>query len=104
MPTPTTAFADAAAKFGDVDPDDLEAVQRWFMEELPKLPPETIEQVLRELLSQDGAPAIRRLTPRYPERAPLPSLSSSPPVLLPLLSENWRAILRRLVSGRVRRR
>jgi hypothetical protein len=39
MPTPTTAFADAAAEFGDVDPDDLEAVQRWFMEELPKLPP-----------------------------------------------------------------
>jgi hypothetical protein len=104
MPTPTTAFADAAAEFGDVDPDDLEAVQRWFMEELPKLPPETIERVLRALLAQDGARATRKLTPRYPERAPLPSLGSSPPAPLPLLSEDWRRILRRLVAGLGRRR
>ena len=61
MPTPTTAFADAAAKHGNVDPNDLEAVQQWFTEELPKLPPEIVERVLRELLEQDGAPASRAL-------------------------------------------
>ena len=85
MPTPTTAFADVAAEFGNVDPNDLDAVQQWFMEELPKLSPETIERILGELLRHDGAPATRTLTPSYPSRAPLPSLSSSPPALLPFL-------------------
>ena len=42
MPTPITAFADAAAKYGDIDPDDIEAVQKWFADELPRLPVDTI--------------------------------------------------------------
>jgi hypothetical protein len=50
MPTPITAFADAASKYGDIDPNDIEAVQAWFAEELPKLPVATIEQVLHDLL------------------------------------------------------
>lgn len=104
MPTPTSAFADAAAKHGSVDPDDLAAVQRWFTEELPKLPPETIERVFRDLLEQDGAPASRALEPSYPARVPLPSLRSSPPVPLPLLAERWSRILRRLVSSVAGRR
>jgi hypothetical protein len=45
MPTPITAFADAAAKYGDIDPDDIEAVQKWFADELHNLPVDTIEQV-----------------------------------------------------------
>ena len=54
MPTPTKAFADAAAKYGDVDAGDIEAVQNWFTEVLPTLPPEVIEQVLHDLLERDG--------------------------------------------------
>ena len=98
MPTPTTAFADVAAEFGNVDPDDLDAVQRWFLEELPKLSQETLEQALGELLRQDGTPETRSLTPRYPSRAPLPSLSSSPAALGPFLTEGPRSVWRRLVS------
>ena len=103
MPTPTTAFADVAAEFGNVDPDDLDAVQQWFMEELPKLSPETLERVLRELLRQDGAVASRRLTPRYPPRARLPSLSSSPPLWTPRFAGDPRRFLRRLISTLRRR-
>lgn len=103
MPTPTTAFADAAAKYGGVDPDDIEAVQRWFTEELPTLPVDIIEQVIRDLLAQDGAAAEREIIPVYPERAPLPSLELSPPVPLPLLAEDWKRLLQRL-AARLKRR
>ncbi|MGB3127817.1 MAG: hypothetical protein WBB95_28720 [Pseudomonas sp.] len=102
MPTPTTAFADAAAEYGDVDPEDIEAVQHWFTDELPNLPVDTIEQVLRDLLVQDGAAPARQINPVYPERAPLPSLRSSPAVAAPLLAEEWRRLFSRLL-GRLRR-
>ena len=102
MPTPTTAFADAAAKYGGVDPDDIEAVQRWFAEELPTLSIQIIEQVIRDLLAQDGAVSGREIIPVYPERAPLPSLGASPAVSTPLLAEDWRRLLRRALA-RLRR-
>lgn len=98
MPTPTTAFADAAAKYGDVDPKDMEAVQKWFAEELPKLSPDVIEQVLHDLLRRDGEAPDGEMIPVYPERAPLPSLGASPEVALPLLAEAWKRILVRLLS------
>jgi len=98
MPTPTTAFADAAAKYGEVDPNDIEAVQDWFAEELPTLPVDVIEQVIRDLLAQDGAAADREIIPVYPKHAPLPSLKLSPPVALPLLAEDWKRLLQRLAA------
>ena len=98
MATPTTAFADAAAKYGDVDPEDIEAVQRWFAEELPTLSPDIIEQVLNDLLSRDGEAPDRELVPVYPERAPLPSLGASPQVTPPLLADEWRRIVGRLLN------
>lgn len=98
MPTPTSAFADAAAKYGDVDPDDIGAVQQWFAEELPRLSPQVIEQVLHDLLERDGALVERKVTPVYPTHAPLPSLGSSPRVAPPLLAEEWKQIFARLVD------
>lgn len=98
MPTPTTAFADAAAKYGEVDPNDIEAVQKWFAEELPALPVDVVEQIIRDLLAQDGSAADREITPIYPEGVPLPSLRSSPPVALPLLAEGWKRLLQRLAA------
>ena len=100
MPTPITAFADAAAKYGDVDPDDIVAVQRWYAEELPRLPAETIEKVLHELLEQEGAPAAREIDPVYPESVPIPSLGSSPAALPPSLIRSLQELLRRLVRSR----
>ena len=98
MPTPTTAFADAAAKYGRVDPDDIEAVQRWFAEDLPKLPIGTIERVLHDLLERDGALEDRGIVPVYPTRVPLPSLGSSPQAAAPLLAEGWKRLLARLLG------
>ena len=98
MTTPTTAFADAAAKYGGVDPDDIEAVQEWFAEELPTLSVHVIEKVVHDLLAQDGAVTDREIIPVYPERAPLPSLGASPAVSTPLLAEDWRRLLRRALA------
>ncbi len=97
MPTPTTAFVDAAAKYGNVNPEDIEAVQTWFAKELPTLSPDVIENVVLDLLAQDGAIAGREVIPVYPKAARLPSLRSSPRVAAPLLAEDWKCLLRRLL-------
>ena len=101
MPTPTGAFLDVAAKYGEVDPTDIEAVQRWFSETLPTLPPDTIEEILEELLRHDGASDRQLPAPVCPKDAPLPSLSSSPPAPFPWLASTWREMLVRL-AGRTK--
>ena len=96
MPTPTAAFLNIAAKYGDVDPDDIEAVQHWFTKVLPGLAPEKIEEVLEALLSGEGAEPDREIARSYPQGVPLPSLSSSPQALAPLTAAGWKELLSRL--------
>jgi hypothetical protein len=94
MPTPTDVFAQLAAKYGDVDPSDIEAVQHWYEKVLPTLVPGTIETVLSELISQDGPAETTQAPHSYPDKAPLPTLEQSPPVALPMLASGWRRYLR----------
>ena len=84
MPTPITAFADAAAQYGDVDPSDIEAV-------------------LRQLLRRDGEAPDREMIPVYPKGAPLPSLGASPQVASPPLAQDWKRALTRLFAWLRRR-
>jgi len=97
MPSPTGAFLDVAARYGEVEPTDIEAVQRWFSEVLPTLPPGTIEEILEDLLQHDGASDKELPAPVYPKGAPLPSLSSSPPAPFPWPASSWRELLFRLM-------
>jgi len=83
MPTPTTSFLKVAEQFGKIDPDDIEAVQHWFTE---------------VLLKNEGADKDEETARSYPRDVLLPSLSSSPPELHPLLAAGWREILVRLVG------
>lgn len=103
MPTPVEAFARIAAERGGVDPDDTEAVQTWYLESVPRLSPERLEELLEDLLSCEGDSTHRSLHPIYPRAAPLPGLETAPPVPLPLLAAGWRALLRRLVKAPSRR-
>lgn len=101
MPTPTDAFVQLAAKYGDVKASDIEAVQHWYENVLPTLAPATIEAVLSELIGQDGpAEAVTRARRSYPHKAPLPTLDQSPPVPLPMLASGWRGYIRRLFRSR----
>lgn len=105
MATPTAKFIEIAARYGNVDPEDIEAVQRWFAEELPKLSPSELGRIFEELLRADGARRTRRVAVRvYPERAPLPSLRQSPAVDFPLLAGPWRRLHRRLLARLLRGR
>lgn len=98
MPTPTGAFLDVATRHGDVDPTDIEAVQHWFSEVLPTLPPDTIEEILEELLRHDGTSDDHSPAKVYPKGSPLPSLSSSPPAPFPWPASSWRELLIRLTA------
>ncbi len=100
MPTPVEVFAQVAAEHGGVDPKDVEAVQSWYMETLPTLPPERTEAVLEDLLGREGDSTDRSLRPSYPRQVPLPRLETSQPVRLPLLAAGWLALLKRLARAR----
>jgi hypothetical protein len=96
MPTPLHVFAEIAATYGDVNPDDAEAVQKWFIETLPSLKPELIDEILEALLRHDGAQSISSKKKSYPVGAPLPSLKDSPPVNLPILRVVTDLFLKRI--------
>ena len=97
MPTSIYVFAEVAAKFGGVDAGDIEAVQRWYEETLPSLPPQKIAEILDELLSREGLRSEGDGPRVYPKTAPLPTLDQAAPVPLPLLAGGWREFLHRLL-------
>jgi hypothetical protein len=96
MPTPTHDFADIAAKYGNIDSQDPEAIQHWFSESLPLMTPAQIDVILDELLSRDGSEPTRSELPKYPTGVPLPTLSTAPPAPIPLLAGGWRIFFKRL--------
>ncbi len=98
MPTPTQEFAEIAAKYGNVDPRDAEAVQRWFSETLPSMTPAQIEIVLDELLSREGSGPTRPDICKYPAGVPLPRLSTAPFAPIPLLARGWKIFFKRLLQ------
>jgi len=96
MPTPTRYFAEIAARYGNIDPRDSEAVVRWYSETLPAMPPEQIEAILEELLGRDGREPTHAESRTYPSDIPLPTLSTAPHAPIPLLAGNWKRLLGRL--------
>jgi len=100
MPTPTEVFSQLAAKYGDVEASDIEAVRHWYETVLPAMAPETIEAVLAELIDKDGPAETSQVPRSYPDKAPLPTLDQSPPVALPMLASGWRRAIRELFRSR----
>jgi hypothetical protein len=99
-PTPYYVFARIAARLGDIDPTDVEAVQAWFMEELPRRERAEIEAILEELLKAEAAPEAGPVEPFYPKACPLPRLEDSPQATVP----GWWSELWPFVRQFVRRR
>ena len=53
MPTPIRVFAEIAARVGGVDPEDMAAVERFYVEVLPGLETAQIRAILGELLERE---------------------------------------------------
>ena len=92
MPTPYDVFSEIAARHGGVDPDDEQAVQRWYTDTLPGLPRRTIEGVLDELLSRQHGGATSHRKRSFPVGAPIPTTDASPPARLPWLTRLWLSL------------
>ena len=97
MTTPIKAFAELAARHGGIDPDDACAVQTWFMETLPTLPPEQREDLLSELLDQEAGPAGTAPEPSYPTQVELPRLDTAKPVSEPRFAAGFIVFLKRFL-------
>ena len=96
MPTPPHVFTEIAATYGNVNPEDTAAVQRWYTETLPNLPPELIDEILEALLRQDGIKPITAVEKSYPVDIPLPLLNESPPADLPILRSLIEVFIKRV--------
>ena len=57
MPTPMAAYAEAARRFGNVDPANATAVEAFFVETFPQLADDRQQEILAYLLTREGAPA-----------------------------------------------
>ena len=100
MPTPAQAFAEVAARHGDVDPADPVAVRHFYGQTLRTLEPSEILAILEELLAHEGASGGAPPEPFYPSGAARPRLAASPPVALPILACGWRKLFARLLRRR----
>jgi hypothetical protein len=98
MTTPTQAFYDVAARYGEVDRSDAEAVQHWFTEVLPTLPKDQIEAVLEELLAHEGVSAAPPESCSYPRNVPLPVLEDSPAVTFSVLKQVLSTLMAKIRS------
>jgi hypothetical protein len=96
MPTPIHVFAEIAATYGNVNPDDADAVQKWYIETLPTLKPELIDEILEALLRHDGTKPIPTAVKSYPIDVPLPSLKDSIPVKSSILRTVFDLYLKRI--------
>jgi predicted RNA-binding protein Jag len=77
------AFAEVAARFGSIDPEDESQVQRFFEDEAPALPPTEQAEILDALLELEGT-ALAPLKDRKPASGPSEILlEDSPSLALP---------------------
>ena len=82
MPTPMHAYAQAAARFGKVDPEDADAVEKFFVLKFSKLAPKTQKAIVDFLMRHEGTASVGNPTKREPKGVPLPNLTT---VVLPTL-------------------
>ena len=98
MPTPTRYFVDVAVRYSDIDSSDLDAVQQWFIEVLPTLPHDVINEIFEELLANNTSADHDESEPAYPKGVPLPSLSASPPAPVPTFAVQISELLSKLIG------
>lgn len=72
MPTPVKYFIEVAQKWGNIDPNDNQAIEDWFLNDFPNLPKKDLNAILDELLEQNNELSTDPGTIKYPSKVPLP--------------------------------
>lgn len=72
MATPMHVYYELAARYGNVDPSDYEAVLKFFTTDILNLDESVRAEIGKELLTRDGEPAKPMGPRKYPENAPAP--------------------------------
>lgn len=76
MPTPMRFFVKVAQKWGNIDPDDHQAVENWYVKELPKLPKKNLNAILDELMQFSQEESIKPDKIVYPSDVPYPLMKN----------------------------
>jgi hypothetical protein len=80
MPTPLRFFIKIAQERGNINPDDIVAVENWFLEDLPKLPEKDLQAILDELIEHSDDKSIKPDKIVYPSDIPMPLMKDTIPV------------------------
>ncbi len=83
MPTSMRAFADVAASFGQIDPEDEDQVEQFFAQQAPALEPRQQAEILEALLAWEGADLEPLKRKRFASGRSEIRLEDSPPVQVP---------------------
>jgi hypothetical protein len=83
MPTPMSAFADIAARYG-INPNDEEAVDRFFDEQAPSLSEHERATILKELFAAQAERGDSPARKHYAKGAPDPRMTGRQPIAVPL--------------------
>jgi hypothetical protein len=94
VPSPMRAFAQVAARFGCVHPEDEREVDRFFEEEAPTLPQDKQAKILEALLELEGT-ELAPLTAGRPANDPSDiHLEDPPSVVIPEAPAGREQLLR----------
>jgi hypothetical protein len=96
MPTPVKYFIQVAQKWGNVDPNDTQAIEKWFLNDFPKLPKKEINAILGELIENSNAEPGDPGKIVYPSEVPLPLFKDILPVSGISWAQSYKAFLKYL--------
>ena len=96
MPTPLRFFIKVAQERGNVDPDDIEAVEKWFLKDFPKLPKKDLNAIMDELIQRSHEESMKPEKIVYPSNIPIPLMKDTIPVTGLLLTNLYRRLINNL--------
>lgn len=87
-------FKEVAQKWGNVDPKDDRAIEKWFIEEFPKLPQKTLNDILDELIQYNSEREDEPDLIIYPTNISLPLMKDNVPATGFLWRNYYKLIIR----------
>lgn len=93
MPTPIRFFIQVAQEYGNIDPDDMEAVESWYITDFPKLPKKDLIAIMDLLIEHDNELPMIPKKIIYPSDIPLPLIKDTIPITGMLRKNLYRRLI-----------